>query len=297
MSERVSAAGTRWREVVLWIAAVALMLGTAYYQRRTGPSYPERGHFEVAGQWYRYRLVRSALTSEGARVAIPAPVAGANATLLYRRYPTDDEFASVPMTAEGGELVGRLPAQPPAGKLEYLITLAAPEGEQVIPGSGETVIVRFKDRVPIYVLGPHIFMMFISVLLGMRTGLAALFAPAPMRRLAWLTLAGMTLGGMILGPIAQEYAFGAYWTGFPFDYDLTDNKVLLMWLVWVVACAVIGLRARRDARRERLAVAIAALVMLVVYVIPHSAQGTELDYGLYEQGVPASDALRSGRRG
>ncbi len=39
----------------------------------------------------------------------------------------------------------------------------------------------------------------------------------------------------------------------------------------------------------------AALVMVIVYVIPHSARGTELDYELLEQGVPPSEALKSGR--
>jgi hypothetical protein len=138
--------------------------------------------------------------------------------------------------------------------------------------------------------------MFFAMLIGVRAGLAAIFSPEPMRRLAWVSLAVMTAGGMILGPIAQKYAFGAFWTGFPFGYDLTDNKVLIMWLVWVAACAVVGLRPKRHERVSRSAVTLAALVMLVVYVIPHSAQGSELDYEQLDRGVPASEAIETGRR-
>jgi hypothetical protein len=138
--------------------------------------------------------------------------------------------------------------------------------------------------------------MFTAMLIGVRAGLAALFSPYPMRRLAWSSLGVMTVGGMMLGPVAQEYAFGAYWTGFPYGYDLTDNKVLIMWLLWLVACVTIGFRPKPDERRARWAVSLAALVMLVVYVIPHSARGSELDYEQLDRGVPASEAIETGRR-
>jgi hypothetical protein len=35
----------------------------------------------------------------------------------------------------------------------------------------------------------------------------------------------------------------------------------------------------RQARRARLAVIVAATLMLAVYVVPHSAAGSQLDYG------------------
>jgi hypothetical protein len=292
-SDKVTGSG-RAREVLLWVLAFVMTVSAAGYQRFTGPSYPARGTFEVAGQSYEHRLIRNAPTTGDARVAIPDP--GVPGALHYKRYRTDDDFTSVALQAEGGELVGLLPVQPAAGKLEYFLTLRTADGVIRVPGESEgSVVIRFKDPVPGYSLAPHIAMMFLALLIGMRAGLAALLSPSPMRRLAWTTLIIMTIGGMILGPIAQWYAFGAFWTGWPFDYDLTDNKVLIMWLVWIAACGVIWLGARKDERVSRAAVAIAALVMVVVYLIPHSARGTEVDYELLDQGVPASEALRSGR--
>ncbi|MGD2152309.1 MAG: hypothetical protein PVG79_03520 [Gemmatimonadales bacterium] len=285
-------------EAILWAIAAVAMLTSAVYQRRTGPSHPVRGRIEVADQSYSYSLKRNDYSTRDARVAIPRPGPGVGGALHWKRYPTSDEFRTVPLRPEDGELVGELPAQPAAGKLEYYITLDTPDGELRVPRSSEEkVIIRFKDPVPIYVLLPHVVFMFFSVLIGMRTGLAALFAPRGMRRLAWITLGGMTAGGMVLGPIVQKLAFGAFWTGFPFGYDLTDNKVLVMWLVWIVACLVIGFRPRRNERAARLVVVAAALVMMVVYLIPHSAQGSELDYEALERGVPASEAVRTGGRG
>ncbi|HSG81601.1 MAG TPA: hypothetical protein VLC48_05090, partial [Gemmatimonadota bacterium] len=248
MDSQLYANSNKRFEALLWVVAAVLMVATAYYQRKTGPSYPVRGSFQLASQEYRYSLPRNALTTSAATVGVPGPGGVEGGALHYRRYRTDDEFETAPLRGRDGELVGELPAQPPAGKLEYLVTLDTPEGELLLPSSGETVIIRFKDPVPLYYLIPHIAMMFVAMLIGVRAGLAGIFGSGKMRQLAWISLAVMTVGGLILGPIAQYYAFGAFWTGFPVDYDLTDNKVLIMWLVWVLACATIVLAKKRNER-------------------------------------------------
>ena len=122
--------------------------------------------------------------------------------------------------------------------------------------------------------------------------LAAIFKDRQLPRLAWITLGLLTVGGMILGPLVQKYAFGALWTGWPYGYDLTDNKTLLMWLVWIVACAVM-LKGRE--RVNRWAGILAALAMTAVYVIPHSARGSQLDYSKVQQGVDAKQAVTTGK--
>jgi hypothetical protein len=116
-----------------------------------------------------------------------------------------------------------------------------------------------------------------------------------MRTQAWVALVGMTLGGMILGPIVQKYAFGAYWTGFPLGGDWTDNKMLVMWIVWIVACVVLGFGARPERKAGRLVVLLAALVMTTVYLIPHSARGSELDYSKIDAGIDPAKAIETGR--
>ena len=70
----------------------------------------------------------------------------------------------------------------------------------------------------------------------------------------------------------QKYAFGKFWTGFPLGFDLTDNKTLIALVVWLIA--LLG-----NLKKERPSLALgAAIVMLVVYAIPHSLFGSELDY-------------------
>ena len=71
----------------------------------------------------------------------------------------------------------------------------------------------------------------------------------------------------------QKYAFGAYWTGFPLGTDLTDNKTLIAMVGWGVAWFM-----NRKGREGRGWIVLAAVLMLAIYLIPHSVLGSELDY-------------------
>ena len=273
---------TSW---VLWLAAGVIMLGAATWQRLTGPTHPRRGRTEIAGQEVRWRLLRSQDSGEPLRVsvAVPEDIAGTpvTGTVHFRRFPTEEPFQALAMSRQNEALVGFLPTQPPAGKLEYFVVLDAPGGPVRLP-EGEPLLARFKGHVPLWILLPHVLAMFFAMLIGVRAALATALGRPETRALAWLALLGITLGGMILGPIVQKHAFGAYWTGWPLGGDLTDNKTAAMWLAWIAAVAL--LQRRRDAadRMARAGVAIAALVMMAVYVIPHSLRGSQLDYRAVE---------------
>ncbi|HSG47288.1 MAG TPA: hypothetical protein VLA43_05645, partial [Longimicrobiales bacterium] len=171
-----------------------------------------------------------------------------------------------------------------------------PDASASDPRDAATVVMRFKDPVPLPLLLSHVAFMFFAVLVGMRAGLGALVAPGNVRLLSWVSLGLMTVGGMILGPFVQKFAFGAYWTGFPWGYDLTDNKTLLMWLAWIMACAVLGGPRRKDTPTwgRRLTVLAAAVAMTGVYLIPHSLRGSELSYDQMDSGTPAAEAVQTG---
>ena len=286
----------------LWFLAFVLAASAMIYQRATGPTYPMK--VAVTGDIVA-KLIRTHESTSDAMVELPVeqnqeqPPSG---TLYYKRFRTDDEFSAVPMQAvekdKRYQLEAPLPKQPAAGKLEYYIE-ANLEGQErrFPPEKDSNVVIRFKDPVPDGVLIPHVTLMIFSILLGMRTGLAALFAPYNMRQLAWLTLCGMTVGGMILGPFVQKYAFGEYWTGFPLGGDWTDNKMLFMFLAWVFACSVIGLNPQKKTTAlHRVVVFTAAIVMTVCYLIPHSMGGSELDYSQVDKGIDPSKAIETGRK-
>jgi hypothetical protein len=263
----------------LWFAAFAVTVLLAVFQRLTGPSHPLRGTAALAnGETIRYKLPRSNEGRESLRIAVPGLPTEARATLEWRRFPTDEAFRRQPMIGDaGGELETRIPQQPAAGKVEYRILLEV-AGETVSIPASETVVARYRSNVPPWVLIPHILIMFSSMLLSTRALFEVLRPGAPHARLLVLVSMGLlVVGGLVLGPIVQRFAFGAFWTGWPLGHDLTDNKTLIAFLAWLPASVL----AWRQAR-TRIAVTLGWVVMMGVFLIPHSARGSQLDWATVE---------------
>ncbi len=273
------------RSLLLWLLSAALAIATFFHQNRTGPTYPLRGTVATAHGPAGFIFLRSEEIGTGLQIMVKEPVpAGLAGSVKWRRYKSADSWTLTPMAAgtfrftrrgEVEELKGIgvvLPSLPErAGKYEYFVTLDDGRGPRSVTGE-KPIYARYKAPVPRWVLVPHILAIFLSMTLALRTGLQALVGGRA-RGLLWATIGSLLLGAFVLGPIVQRYAFGVLWSGIPFGYDWTDNKVLVELAAWLVAALFVT-----DARRSRAAILAATLVTLAIYLIPHSVFGSEYDY-------------------
>lgn len=261
--------------VLFWIIAFIITASSAVFQRMTGPTYPLSGKINFDGKEIKYKFMRSEETVRDCKVDIVVNDNSISGTLYWRKYKYDKEYNRVEMTG-GDTLTAFLPKQPSAGKLEYYVELEK-GGEIIDAPNDRAVVIRFKDVVPVWLLIPHVIFMFGAMLLSTRAGLEFFNREPDFKKLTSWTLGFLLIGGFILGPLVQLYAFGALWTGFPFGYDLTDNKTLIAAIVWIFAWYKI-----KKSPNPKLWVLIAAIVMLIVFLIPHSVLGSELDYSKLE---------------
>jgi len=123
------------------------------------------------------------------------------------------------------------------------------------------------------IMGINLFWLCIPVSLGFGALLAALPLKTDHRIFAKWTAVLLFCGGFILGPLVQQFSFGVLWSGFPLGFDLTDNKTLIAMVGWLIALFMM-----RRGKPARAWVAAAAVLLLIVYSIPHSVLGSELDY-------------------
>ena len=267
------------KTIYYWLLAIIITLSAAVYQRTTGPTYPVKINFTFASQQYNYKLPRSHSSTKPCQISLNINNNSVKGKILYKYYPSSNDLSEIIMTREGENLIAELPNQSAAGKLEYHVLLYDEENNVEVLNSGP-IVIRFKDDVPAGVLIPHIFFMFFGMLLSNLTGLLALGKKEKYKFYGIITLLFLAVGGMILGPVVQKFAFGELWTGVPFGWDLTDNKTLVAFLFWIIA--VIG-NWKKD--RPYLSI-LAAVVTLIIFSIPHSAFGSELDYstGVIGQG-------------
>lgn len=276
------------KKTILWFLAIIITLGAAYYQRKTGPTYPKSVSIMLNDTTYELRLVRSLGLEERPEVRLDINDTSIKAKIYYKRYRTNDNYEIgefnyriypvesfimnkiFKITEEKG-FFADVPKQPAAGKLQYYIELTDSKGTHALLRENP-VVIRFKGSVPGYILVPHILLMFVAMLFSTLAGLMSVIKYPGYKMYSVWTLVLLFIGGMILGPVVQKFAFGELWTGVPFGWDLTDNKTLIALIFWILAVLM-------NRRKDRpFYSALAAVVLLLVFSIPHSMFGSELDY-------------------
>jgi len=262
----------RIRTWQLWTITVVVTLLAAVYQRITGPTWPLNGTVQVGGAEVKFKLLRTHPGAGDAEIALNVPDQAVSGTVEFRRVRSRDLWTRQDLSRAGDSLVARLPHQPPAGKVAYRIRLAK-QGGAAVELTPEPVIIRFRGDVPALVLIPHIVLMFTGMLLSNVAALEALSKGSRVLSYSVWALIGIAIGGLALGPVVQNYAFNAYWTGWPMGEDLTDNKTALSALAWALAVW----RVRRSTTGRGWVIA-AAIITMAAYLIPHSTLGSELDY-------------------
>jgi len=262
----------KYQSALIWIFAFLFTAFLAIYQRTTGPTYPIRNKIQLGSSLVKYKLPRSADCGQDMPVKISIADTAVHGEFTYKRFKSNDEWTTVPMIRQGNELVSMIPMQPAAGKVSYKITLLKNQQKYSLNDDHE-VVLRFKGHVPLIVLIFHIITIFGAMLLSTVTCLEAIFKGKNVLKYIWLTVVLFFAGGMILGPVVQKFAFDAFWTGWPFGHDLTDNKTFVGLVFWVIALIV---QYRKPGNRSW--PIIAGVVFLVVFLIPHSALGSEIDY-------------------
>lgn len=292
-----------WKKILFWTLAVIITLGASVYQRMTGPTHPQYLKTNINGVDYSFKFTRSGgetdcpillkgFGKEDRGIAVTPGGSQATgeshstATIYWRKYPSQDTFSKIEMrpTVEG--LSASLPVQPAAGKLEYYVAMGTKtEGTGGIVTTDhyyfkdEPLIIRFKGEVPMWVLIPHIICMFASMLFAAYALLCALANMPEYKKNITIAFWIILVGGFILGPLVQKYAFDIYWSGFPFGSDLTDNKTLF------AAIALAGAVLTKKYSWNRWVAVLAVLIMFVVFSIPHSMKGSELDHTTGEIGT------------
>ncbi|NOZ34529.1 MAG: hypothetical protein GXO80_04435 [Chlorobi bacterium] len=272
------------KRITLWIIGLLITLTAAVYQKVTGPTYPRKITTTLNNKQYKLKLLRSHGGKDDATIVLKITDPNVKAKLFWKHYPAEknesfnvvsfkkgikkDNFLFWKFETKG--LLAKLPHQPPAGKLMYYIELTDNNKTQTFLKENP-VIIRYKGAVPPYVLGPHILFIFFAMFLANVTGLFAAFKIPQFKRYTGVTLILITIGGMILGPIVQKFAFLEYWAGVPYGWDLTDNKLLIAFLAWLIAFFL------NIKKGNRVSVIIASIVTIIIFSIPHSMHGSQLN--------------------
>jgi hypothetical protein len=255
---------------LFWTIAFLITIGAAVYQRMTGPNHPVYDKITMHDTVYKLKFPRSSSLDKICLLEFSIPDTTISGKVFFKRYPTNEPYQEISLERKGDVLQATLPNQPTAGKLAYYVDFTGTASNEILFHENP-VIIRFNDAVPAHFMIPHIAFMFFAMLISNLVALLAIRRRPEFRKYLFWAFGLVTVGGMILGPIVQKYAFGEYWTGIPNGWDLTDNKTLIAWVAYLIA---VILNLKKENRRAAI---IATVVLFMIYLIPHSMFGSELD--------------------
>jgi len=184
---------------------------------------------------------------------------------------------------------GFVPHQEKGQRAYYYLQVETPQGHVVTlpdaqaPGS-KSFLLKFKGVVHPFVTIGHVLCMFTAVfillvaffysfdILGGRRPVHQALKP-----ILWALLF-LFIGGFPLGWIMAAQTFGTPWSGFPFGWDITDNKTLLAFGYWFVLLILVYRSLfQKDSTRDLIQpkafawlTILGTLLTLWIYLIPHS---------------------------
>ncbi len=92
----------RWFRILIGVLAVLASVFMGRYQRQTGPTYPVPVSEELAGSSISGKLIRTHGGAGDAHVTLSVASSTAEGEVLWRRYPTNEDWGRLPMQREGG---------------------------------------------------------------------------------------------------------------------------------------------------------------------------------------------------
>lgn len=198
-----------------------------------------------------------------------------------------EALRTVVMTDEGGGMWRAALLEFEKGTKIYYAFELLRNGEKAarIPEKKESFLfIKYKGKVSAVVLIMHILFMFLSFYFMVQSlwsaiGILAGYAwkAEAVANARWVLISSF-IGGWPLGFILNYQAFGVAWEGFPFGYDVTDNKTQIMFVFWFVSLLLVrgsflGRGEERDtlgARGLAAALLISFIVSLLLFIVPHS---------------------------
>ena len=278
---------SRWKTTARIVIGFVLTIALLGASRRLSTRHPEDLAVEGRGFRAEHRSVTEQVGPGRPDLSIYVEGERALEPVVRYRLKSEEDYHNVQMTIEGGGTWRAvLPEYEKGTKIYYAIELRE-EDERIarIPAeSGSSLFIKYKGKVSPVVLTLHIIFMFAAfyfMVQGFWSALGILsgrdWKSEAVGYGRWVLLSSF-VGGWPLGFILNYQAFGVIWEGFPFGYDITDNKTQIMFVFWLVSLllvrgSLLGLGEERDvlgARGFAVALIVSFLVSLALFIVPHS---------------------------
>jgi hypothetical protein len=243
-------------------------------------SYPVVTEINTGKQKISLQLIRSFEGDGDCPVIFPIGDIAVKGHLVYNLKSDTLNQVKRDFKREGDKLTSYLPQQLPGTEMEYRVFLER-EKAKIDVNNGKPVVIKFKGKVPLYLILVNAFCIITVLLLSSLTGFYALFNVRSYRWIIYILLISSLFLSLFLFPLVQKYSLNR-WSYMPKMWSL-HTKLLLTSLIWVIT-ALLSLFVKK---LRRLWLILASIITCVLFLIPHpdSSEHVKITFGLLRKNL------------
>lgn len=265
---------------VCWLLAIVLTAYLVVLQLVMESSYPVVTEINTGKQKISLQLIRSFEGDGDCPVIFPIGDIAVKGHLVYNLKSDTLNQVKRDFKREGDKLTSYLPQQLPGTEMEYRVFLER-EKAKIDVNNGKPVVIKFKGKVPLYLILVNAFCIITVLLLSSLTGFYALFNVRSYRWIIYILLISSLFLSLFLFPLVQKYSLNR-WSYMPKMWSL-HTKLLLTSLIWVIT-ALLSLFVKK---LRRLWLILASIITCVLFLIPHpdSSEHVKITFGLLRKNL------------
>lgn len=265
---------------IRYIIAIVLTILLLVFARRMSTRHAIDLTTEVDGVMLAHHTVTENF-GDGPKLEVKSNYTSAVRAVVFYSERPGDHYEVLDMAPVPDGFYAKLPALEKGRKWSYHIEFYKDNVKIAQFPEDADQLIKFKGKVSLSILIPHIFFMFATIFFGILTVFTAIDHSRGRARLSrsvrflLLTLVSAFLGGFPFGIAVTYQTFGEGWGGWPIGKDWTDTKTEIFFLFWLITffLSIRGLKGEsmRISNRTYLFLVITSFVVtFITFLIPHS---------------------------
>jgi hypothetical protein len=246
--------------IILWLASFVIVFVTVYISNILDKDYPITSTFGIEGKKVSYRFEKVHYGKEDYKVIIRTDIDELTGKLLWKS-DTDINWRSKELEKSKLILSGTIPVLKPENKIDYYLELNYKDKKYVLP-TNKKVSLTFFGKIPVVVNVLEYLLLYLGLILAVRTGLEFFNNGLKSKKFGFFTLALFLTLIALINPLYLTYKYGFINSSIPPISRLFLLSDILIFILWIATLVTIF-----RSEKFKFLPLISAVITLIIFVL------------------------------
>jgi len=246
--------------IILWLASFIIVFLAVYISNIFDENYPITSTFGIEGMKVSYRFEKVHYGNEDHKVMIRTDVAELVGSLFWKS-DTDSTWQSKELKKSGLILSENIPALNPTEMVNYYTELKHKDKIYTLPDN-QKVTLTFFGKIPVFINVLKHLLLYLGLILAVRTGLEFFNNGANSKKFGFLTLILFLPHIALINPLYLTYKYGFINSSIPPIsklFLLSDIGIFIIWIGTMITIFV--------SDKFKFLPLVSAILILIIYVV------------------------------